>query len=71
LIGKSLIVWQEQFSKNLATGSSSKMDIDNQLSYAYMCVDGMLAGQTALEDFVNIGEGSSSRFPVVRFCEYW
>jgi hypothetical protein len=31
------------------------MDVDNQLSHAYILVERMLAGETALEDFVSSG----------------
>jgi hypothetical protein len=45
-------VWQN-FVKPPA---SSKMDVENQLSHAYIVVERMLTGETALEDFVSSGE---------------
>ena len=45
-------MWQD-FVKPTA---SSKMDVENQLSHAYILVERMLSGEIALEDFVSSGE---------------
>jgi hypothetical protein len=37
------------------------MDVENQLSHAYILVERMLTGETALEDFVSSGE-TKARF---------
>ena len=42
--------------KDQSTSANSKMDVESQLSQAYMQVEKMLAGQTALDDFVSVGE---------------
>lgn len=57
---------QEQFGKQLATASHSKMDVENQLSFAYLQVEGMLAGSVELEDFVKKGLGPLLQFPLKR-----
>jgi hypothetical protein len=46
---------QQEFTKHTTIRSTSKMDVDNHLSHAYMKVEGMLSGQVALEDFVQAG----------------
>ena len=56
-------VWQD-FGKPPA---ASKMDVDNQLSHAYILVENMLAGETALEDFVS--SGASQHWPNSIFCD--
>jgi hypothetical protein len=44
-----------------STSANSKMDVENQLSRAYIQVEKLLAGQTALDDFASAGETLGTR----------